>query len=128
MPPTPGCPHCWPPSPDAAWAARSRLERAREVVDESHFHVMILACRACGQRFVSVFTETIDWADGEDPQSWTLLPLSREEAEGLARARSVEPRDLEALGPGRRSLRFDHPKGEPSRIYWATGCAVVPHD
>ena len=36
---------------------------------------MILGCARCSQGFVSVFTKTIDWEDGDDPQFWTLLPI-----------------------------------------------------
>ena len=56
-----GCERCWPSEADAAWEARRKLACAVELVDESHFHVMILACPSCEQRFLSVFTETIDW-------------------------------------------------------------------
>lgn len=62
-----GCKRCWPPSAGAAWKARGALTHVAELIDESHFHVMILACPRCTQRFVSVFTETVDWADGDDP-------------------------------------------------------------
>jgi len=41
--------------------ARRALDFEAELIDESHVHVAILACGQCGQRFVSVFTETIDW-------------------------------------------------------------------
>jgi hypothetical protein len=55
-----GCEHCWPSTADAAWEARGALTHVQDLIDESHFHVMILACPHCSQRFVSVFTETID--------------------------------------------------------------------
>jgi hypothetical protein len=100
-----------------------------EPIDESHFHVMVLRCAGCEQRFVSVFTETIDWEDGEDPQHWTLLPVTREEAARLARSGAAPTEaGLNALGPGRRSLCLSHPKGEPSRAYWSLGLHVGPHD
>ena len=63
-----GCERCWPPIADAAWEARGGLTHVAELIDDSHFHVMILACPCCTQRFVSIFTETIDWEDGDDPQ------------------------------------------------------------
>ncbi len=31
---------------------------------------------------------------------------------------------LNALGPGRRSLRRDYPKGDTKRVFWATGLTV----
>ena len=53
-----GCERCWPSTADAAWEAREELTHVQELIDDSHFHVMILACPCCTQRFVSVFTET----------------------------------------------------------------------
>ena len=62
----PDCDRCWPESADAAWEARSRLERRGELIDESYFHGMILACPHRGQTFLSVFSELIDWGAGDD--------------------------------------------------------------
>ena len=124
-----GCERCWPPAMDAAWEARGALTKVAELIDESHFHVMILACPRCTQRFVSIFTETVDWEDGEDPQYWTLLPITGAEADDLIQQRdSLTETKLDALGPGRRSLRRDHPKAAARRIFWGTGIAVGPHD
>lgn len=90
---------------------------------------MLLACPACSQRFVSVFTETIDWADGEDPQYWTLLPITAAEAAVLARlCGALTETELNALGPTRRSLQRDHPKGAAPHSFWGTGIAVRWHD
>jgi len=124
-----GCEHCWPPAADAAWEARGALTHVAELIDESHFHVMILACPRCPQHFISVFTETIDWVDGDDPQYWTLLPITAAEAADLVRPRDSLPETmLDALGPGRRALRLDHPKASAPCIYWATGIRVGWHD
>ena len=90
---------------------------------------MILACPSCTQRFVSVFTETIDWTDGDDPQYWTVLPItSAEAAELVQQGDSLTEPMLEALGPGRPSLRRDYPKGGTRHIYWSTGISVGFHD
>ena len=124
-----GCERCWPASADAAHEARYSLTRVADLVNESHFHVMIRACPGCAQQFVSVFTETIDWADGEDPQFWTLLPLTADEASDLVRqGSSLTEAALNALGKGRKCLRHDHPKGARARSFWATGMLVFPHD
>ncbi len=124
-----GCERCWPCSADAAWEARGSLTVVAELIDESHFHVMILACPTCTQRFVSVFTETIDWVDGDDPQYWTLLPITEGEATDLGQQRScLNETKLDALGPGRRCLRLDHPKGAARHIFWGTGISVGRHD
>jgi hypothetical protein len=124
-----GCERCWPSSAEAAWEARSALTQVAELIDESHFHVMILACPGCTQRFLSVFTETVDWVDGDDPQYWTLLPITETEATDLDQQRSsLNETKLDALGPGRRCLRLDHPKAAPRRIFWGTGISVGLHD
>jgi hypothetical protein len=121
-----GCERCWPPTADAAWAARRALAGGQELIDESHFHVMILACPRCTQRFVSVFTETIDWQDGDDPQYWTLLPVTEPEAVALAQQRkSLTATTLNSLGRGRRCLRRDYPKGAGPRNFWGTGISVA---
>jgi hypothetical protein len=124
-----GCERCWPSGADAAWEARDGLNRGQELIEESHFHVMILGCARCNQRFVSVFTEVIDWEDGDDPQYWTLLPITETEAADLVRRRdSLTESSLEALGRGRRSMRHDYPKAGKRWTYWATGISVGPHD
>jgi hypothetical protein len=124
-----GCERCWPSTADAAWEARGALIHVQDLIDESHFHVMILACPRCTQPFVSVFTETIDWQDGDDPQYWTLLPITETEAVDLVQERnSLTETKLDALGRGRRCLRRDHPKGAVPRIFWGTGISVGLHD
>lgn len=124
-----GCERCWPSSADAGWEARAALSHVEELIDESHFHVMILACPHCAQRFVSIFAERIDWADGEDPQYWTVLPITGEEAADLIRQRdSLTESELYTLGPGRRCLRRDYPKAAAPRTFWAKGMIIGPHD
>jgi hypothetical protein len=115
---------CWPSNADAAWKARTLLEREADLIDEPHFHVMILACRVCAQRFVSVFTETIDWKDGDDAQSWSLIPITGEEKVRLSAAPSEA--ELERLVPGRRCLELDHPTGESARTSWTFGLTLRP--
>ncbi|MFN7923689.1 MAG: hypothetical protein U0Q16_26540 [Bryobacteraceae bacterium] len=121
-----GCDRCWPADAAAAWEARRGLSTVAELVDESHLHVMLLRCDACGQRFLSVFTEIVDWADGEDSQYWKLLPLTAAEAEALQRE-SLNLARLEAVGSDRRCLRRDWPKGEEARAWWGSGLVIGPH-
>jgi hypothetical protein len=116
-----GCGHCWPPAAEAAWEARGALTHVRDLADGMHFHVMILTCPHCAQRFVSVFTEEIDWQDGDDSQYWTLLPITGTEALDLQKHDVLLEKKLNALGRGRRSLRRDYPKGTEPRIFWGTG-------
>jgi hypothetical protein len=123
-----GCGRCWPPTARAAWEAREGLTYVAELINESHFHVTILACPFCAQRFVPIFTESIDWQDGDEPLYWTLLPITEEEADLIRNRDSLTEIPLNALGPGRRSLQRDHPKAREPSIYWGTGIFVCPHD
>ena len=117
------------PSADAAQEARRTLTREAVLLEESHFNAMIRACPGCSQRFVSVFTETIDWEDGDDPQYGTLLPVTTAEAVALVQQGSdLTEATLNALGSGRKCLRYDHPKGEEPRSFWGMGISVRHHD
>lgn len=123
-----GCPECWPDAADAAWEARRQLERSRELVDESHFHVMILTCRDCEQAFLSVFTELIDYG-GDDSQGWTLMPLTAEEAQRLSGLpEDAIERAMYEFGADRRSLRRIHPRGMTAGCAWGRGIVRLPHD
>ena len=124
-----GCESCWPSSADAAWEARRALMYKADLIDESHFHVMILACPTCSQHFLSVFTEQVDWTDGEDPQYWAVLPITPEESASLlARSGTLTEAALSSIGPGRRSLWRDHPKSVAPSAYWGTGMSIRCHD
>ena len=117
-----GCDRCWPPTAEAAWEARALLSCAAMPVDESHYIVSILECPSCTQRFVSAFSEMVDWTGGDDAQFWTLMPITAAEAVGLVQqGASLTEAKLAALGPGRRALRRDYPTGGEPRIYWGTG-------
>jgi len=125
-----GCDRCWPRSLDSAWGARRRLKLEEVLIDEMHYRVIILTCNVCRQHFISIFTETIDWADGEDPQYWIIMPLTRQEAADLAHRRnSISEEMLNVLASKRRSLRRDYPKeADKPSLSWATGVSVRQHD
>jgi hypothetical protein len=109
--------------------AKKTLTGEGDLIEESHFSVRIRVCPACKQRFLSVFTETIDWDDGDDPQYLTVLPLTAAEAaELILQASDLTEATLDALGTGRKSLHYDHPKGREARIYWGMGIMVGHHD
>jgi hypothetical protein len=70
-----GCANCWPADADlAATGIRNTKPRVR-LADESHFMLARRACDTCAQRFLFCFTESIDWAGGDDAQYVTYLPL-----------------------------------------------------
>ena len=124
-----GCNLCWPADASSAWGARDSLTRLKELIDESHFIATILACPRYEQQYISIFTEMIDWEDGNDPQYWTLLPITEDEAEGLIqRETPLNEMSLKVLGRARRSLRRDHPKAGSPRVFWGSGVLVGPHD
>lgn len=125
-----GCPQCYHAIAEAMWKAIRTFELVKELVDESHFRVVLIACSACGQRWVKVFAESIDWEKGEDPQYWALLPLTAAEAGRLAvEGDAVGHASVESLAPGRRRLEVYNPKEGPQTIEWASGPMVImPHD
>ncbi len=125
-----GCESCFQGSAEAADQARRHFVELARLVDDSHFIVRVIACPNCGQRCVSVFTEWIDWSEGDDAQFWSVLPLSLEESERLmAQGELVDIHLIESLGRERRFLQVDHPTGQPKRVLWANGGLWIgPHD
>lgn len=125
-----GCERCWPHEAPAAWEAKQSLVKVADLVNESHYHVMILLCPYCRQNFLSVFTEWVDWAGGEDPMYWTVVPVTAGEVAALTDLTSA-PRDadLETMASNRRSLLRDFPKdASKSRVCWSVGLRIGPHD
>lgn len=122
-----GCKECWPDDPESAWSARTGLKHSTSLVQESHFGAKTSACSSCGQAFVGVFVEEIDWADGEDPQYWTVLPVTPDEAAELSGwPSSMLLPLLNRIGRGRRCLRRDFPKGSDPYAYWAPNFSADP--
>lgn len=124
-----GCQKCLPTRAEEAWNAVRDLGIYARLVDESHFNILLRRCSACGQQFVSVFAETVDWSDGEDPQAWTVLPISEQEAASLQAATEQDViSGVYSRWPDRCSLCFDHPKNEEATIVWSRGIRARPHD
>lgn len=110
---------------DAARAWKAMLcEHVQSLVEESHFGVQLTACR-CGQHFVKVFTERIDWQHGDDDQDWLVFAVEPDE---VARLRSCGEHELSALVTALgRSRRF--PVHCRSRTWWREqGFMIGPHD
>jgi len=123
------CDACWPEDAEAVWAGVGGHRRGARLVEEPHFSVVVYACAACGQRFVDVFCERIDWRDGQDPQSWLIVPVSEEEARALdGLSDAALERAIVAIAPKRRCLAVDH-FGGPHRPRWIVGPHLLaPHD
>ncbi len=101
---------------------------AREIVSESHFSVRLRVCRNCGQQFLTVFTETIDWHGGEDPQFWTVMPVTIYEATMLSLATDSIEGAVAKIPSDRRSLCHDFPRDGDPKSFWSKGIFIGPHD
>jgi hypothetical protein len=123
-----GCLACIPVEPPAG-SGELVLDLVSRLVDESHYIVSVRVCPSCGQEFLRVFTERIDWEGGEDPQRITVLPITHDEALALiAQGEHVNEAQLSQMGRDRRFLEFDWPSREPMRIRYTTGPLVARHD
>lgn len=115
----------------AALAAVRKSRRIAMLVDESHFGVAILRCVQCGQTFLSIFCERVDWADSDDPQIRVTVPISDDEARRLRAAdmASDENAILRTIVGERRFLFHDMPKGAGETLAWMKRTLFIPaHD
>ena len=116
-----GCEVCWPDDAGRAWEGVARWQVVSVIADDSHFIVKIRACPDCGQLFLTVFTERIDWVSGDDPQFWRIMPVSGTESHRIIGDFGFAARELSA----RRSLFRDYPSGETPKCFWGQGIAVA---
>lgn len=125
-----GCSQCWPEIADAAGEAIEHMAINKALIQESHYSIKLRACKTCQQAFVSVFTERIDWQDGEDPQRWLFMPLTPDEITRLSAQNSTSAleRSVQLLAPDRKSLCLDSPKGQPEKVFWTRGIRIDMHD
>ncbi len=103
---------------DDSLAAREAIRKTKhiaELVDESHFGVSIARSVRCGQHFLSLFCERVDWADSDDPQTVVEVPICEDEVQRLQNQRANIAVDentiLEIVANERRFLCHDMPKG-----------------
>ena len=121
-----GCAQCWPLAAETALEVSKSLTPGQDVIDDSHLGVMIRTCPSCGQHFVAVFLEHIDWQDGDDSQYWTLMPITEAESVDLLAMNKVAAiARLNGLPSQRRCLQKDHPKGGPDTVSWGSGLWIV---
>jgi hypothetical protein len=81
---------------------------------DSHWWRYLLKCRGCGQRYVYEFYEEVDWADGEDPQYVTWVPVETDD--DIAAVKAAAPGVLGAFVP---RLCKDWPKGAAhATLHW----------
>jgi hypothetical protein len=118
----------------AAREAIRKAERVVELLDESHFMASIERCIHCGQHFLTLFCERVDWADSDDPQTWLAICVNDDEAKRLQTADIAGNENviLAMLDPALRERRFlyhDMPKGAAEKLEWRTGPVFIPaHD
>jgi hypothetical protein len=107
----------------AAW------RQERNCIDESHLSVNLVRCPACGGRALRIFTELIDWSEGDDSQATLLVPLPTGDPGTLSEEAGVAAL-LARLPPGTHLARI-YPKGltTPPTWIWRQGRAhILPHD
>jgi hypothetical protein len=121
-----GCPLCYGDDAKTVSANHHTVRVTDSIINESHFMVSLHRCPGCGQRFLRIFTEFVDWQGGEDPQYTDVVPVTEEEARRIVQdGEDVSLRYLGNLGTGRRRLRTDWPSGGSRRLGWAQGAFEV---
>ena len=125
MPDSFGCRRCYGEDPRVAWAYYEEgLAVEREFVGDSHFLVQLRRCADCGQQFVWIFGEAVDWQSGDDAQRREIVPVSATEAEAAGR---LDYPSLAALGVDRRYLETDWPTDAADPLVeWSTGELRLP--
>jgi hypothetical protein len=119
-----GCDACCHADADAAWRyQRDGCAPTHVLVDEPHLTVVLRACRACGQAFVSVTTEFVGVV-GDDSLYRTVVPVTDVERQALLDS-PVDLRRIGELGADRRCLNVDWPAGGAYRAHWRTGSFTV---
>lgn len=115
-----GCAKCMAnPLEPQHGVGRGVLVGQRDLIDDSHFIASLCRCRHCNQDFLYIFTEMIDWEDGDDDQDWLYVPLTVAEAAVL---QPMEEADLERainnLNMRRHHIHVSHPTRSPCQVRW----------
>jgi hypothetical protein len=120
-----GCRRCYGEDPQTVWAYYEEgLAVEQELVGDSHFLVQLRRCAECGQQFVWIFGEAIDWEGGEDAHRREIIPVSAAEAEAACK---LNYPSLAALGLDRRYLETDWlTDATDPAVEWSTGELRLP--
>ena len=121
---------CLDSHPQMALDAIGKARMIHSLTDNSHFMVRILRCESCGQLFLKIFYELIDWSGGDDSQARMFVPISESEAKHLIDAgQEVNDQFLLDMNINRRFLSQILPRGGEERVQWGSGPLVIlPHD
>jgi hypothetical protein len=95
---------------------RSALQQVEDVANESHMTKTLYRCRSCGQRYLGIWYELIDWDGGDDRAFEICVAVGG--AHEIERLKQLMPPpmslDLLAVSP---RLQFDG-AGADRRAYW----------
>lgn len=121
----PGCALCGSLDAKTAWASLHTLHVASPV-REVHFGIDVKRC-TCGQPWVVMFTERVDFRDGNDDQTWLAMPVTDAEASVLT---TCDPsRVSQGVAELGRNRRFLLRSNTSNTIAWRdSGFAIPPHD
>jgi hypothetical protein len=107
---------------DASAAVQAVAEGAdSELLDESHLRISLKTCRRCGQVFLYIMTETVDWQEGDDPITRIYFPVSAAQASAIRQIDLQDHHDLRPLGLSGRFLVNDWPCSGPAVTSWQEG-------
>lgn len=124
-----GCETCWPEEANEVPFA-SALKLEREIIDESHYRATVASCLRCGQHYIHLMTEEIDWSGGDDAIRLQRMPITNTEAaEFRALVETKAEARMYALGQDQRKCWVrDAPTGGPETTRFAKGLYPSPHD
>jgi len=101
-------------------------------VDECHLSVAQVRCPVCGCRALSIWTELIDWDDGDDSQASIIVPVPADvPLDSASPLEEAQVSDLlKRIGPCTFLVRSS-PRGSRGRADWHRRFALpflLPHD
>ncbi len=90
----------------------ANFDLVKELVDESHWIRHILRHKECGQLYFKELYEEIDWADGNDFQYRTYIPIEVKDIEEISKS------GLFRIGTFYPQIRYDYPRSRKLSIEW----------
>ena len=120
-----GCKYCYSTDANTAFELVLKTRVNNNLISESHLSVRLRKCKHCGQQYLVIFNEKIDWEHGEDPQHWKVLPISIDESKLILSSEKRNEQDLfqtiELIAIGRTTLNMEWPKKQNQRVSWGKG-------